>query len=203
MANTSQANKTKTAKTKNVKEEKINKVEQVNKTVKPVNKRKKIDKDLDILIMNNVGGDWVYQEKGIGGGYWNIAQFGDTEIMTVQQLQRMKASEPAHLMKLWVVLVDVYSDDEDITIDDVIKFLGLDKLYNQEIKPNQIDDIILNTTDFYQFNNMLDKISSDMLRRVIDRAVMLYKEGRFNDPTKMEVFKKKMGNELIFDPDLK
>jgi len=62
--------------------------------------------------------------------------------------------------------------------------LNLDELYNGAINPRDIGKF-LTSTKYETFVNKLNQGDDNLMDVILERAVYMYKQGRFNDATKM------------------
>jgi len=71
-----------------------------------------------------------------------------------------------------------------IKVEDLIYNLNLEVLYNGSVNPREIGKFLVET----KYNTFIDRISrcnSELIEVIIERAVYMYKQGQFNDATKM------------------
>lgn len=162
-------------------------------TTKP-RKRVQVSRDLEVAFINFTSGGFIYIDPKTQNRY-EMESYGDMDYITVGELLTMKNSNKSILDKFWILLVDVLSDD--VELEDVLKYLQLDKKYQDFLTPDEVDNLILKSNTS-KFENIINKSDKNLSERIVERAILLFREGKFNDYSKMEVIKKVSGNEELF-----
>lgn len=80
-------------------------------------KRVKIDRDLEVAFMNNTNGGFFYKCPKTQNIY-DMQEYGDIDYITVDELLTMRNSYRKILNDLWILLIDVNSDE--VSIEDVL-----------------------------------------------------------------------------------
>lgn len=158
-------------------------------------KRVVVDRDTEVIFMNNTNGGLFYRCPKTHAMY-DMQGYGDEDYITVEQLLIMNNSSRKMLKDLWVLLIDTV--DEDVEIEDVIKYLGLDDLYNDEVAPEDIDDFILKSKD-EKFEKSLNKMGKTLSQNVVERSILLYREGKLNSLSKVNIVKEFTDDEDLFE----
>jgi len=158
-------------------------------------KRVVIDRDTEVIFMNNTNGNLFYKCPKTHFSY-DMHEYGDKDYITVEQLLIMNNTSKKMLKELWVLLIETV--DEDVELDDVLKYLGLDSLYEEEVSPDDIDGFILKSTDS-KFKNTLKNMNKILVVKVVERASALSKEGKFNSLTKIKVLREMTEIEDLFE----
>lgn len=158
---------------------------------------KSIKDDLGILMYCNAGNTEVIYECPNSHMLYKM-KYGDSEWMTYKEIKTMKSQHEGMLTNYILVPIDV--DTDDYELEDVLKILGLDKLYTDSsyLFEDNIE-YILNNLKFDTFKLLInDSNSSELkkayLKRIIDRAVELTVKGQFNDYQKMSYIEDVMGD---------
>ncbi len=158
-------------------------------------KKKRVTKDVEVVVMNNTNGKLFYRCPKTAT-IIEMQEFGDTETLTVEQLNVMKNSQKAMLEKFWMVLVDV--EDDEITLEDVLEYLRIKKLYNGfNFSEDALDNLIKDTT-YDEFETEIRKMKNSLVLIIAQRMKVLNKEGEFGDSYKMKFLADYMGNSMIF-----
>lgn len=165
------------------------------KKVAPKTKRVVVDRNTEVVFMNNTSGNLFYKCPRTHATY-DLYEYGDIDYITVEQLLTMNNTSRTMLNDLWVLLLD--TTDEDVEIDDVLKYLGIDKLYNDIIRPEDVDKFITESTDD-NFKTALEKMSKALATRVVERSADLHKSEMFNSLAKLNALKELTGNEDLFE----
>ena len=108
----------------------------------------------------------------------------------------MNNSNRKILKELWIILLDVIT--EGVEIEDVWTYLGVDNLYNDIIKPEDVDGFIKKSPE-NKFKNALGKMNKVLATKVIERAIVLYRNGELNSVTKINILKEFTNNEDLFE----
>ena len=182
-----------TSKVEEVKNEAI--IEDVKPTTKKRPKRIVVDRDTEVIFMNNTNGGLFYRCPKTHAVY-DMQEYGDEDYITVEQLMIMNNTSRKMLKELWVLLID--TADEEVEIEDVIKYLGLDGLYNDEVAPEDIEDFIIKSKDD-KFEKSLNKMGKTLQGKVIEQSILLFREGKLNSFSKMSMLKEFTDNEDLFE----
>lgn len=158
-------------------------------------KRVVVDRNTEVVFMNNTNGNLFYKCPKTHATY-DMYEYGDTDYITVEQLLIMNNTSRKMLKELWILLIDVAT--EGVELEDVLKYLGIDKLYSDEITPEDVDNFILKSLD-NKFAKTLEKMDKVLAKKVVERAVILYREGGFNSLSKLNAIKEFIGNEDLFE----
>lgn len=165
--------------------------------IKKNNKVKKtIDRNLEVEVMNLTQGQFAYTCPKTMARI-EMTGYGDTEIMTIEQLNVMKNSHKGILEKFWIGIVGV--EDEDITVDDVLIYLRLDRLYGDvRFEADKLDDFIIES-EREEFIEKIQKMKPALVVILAQRMKVLNIEGEFGDSYKMEAVAKRMGRPELFN----
>lgn len=153
-----------------------------------------IPKDLDVIIMNNTNGRFAYTCPRTQNRH-DIDTFGDMDRITLAELSTMKNSHKIILDKFWILIIDV--DSDEFTVEDVLYYLQLDKLYEEALSNEEIDNL-LKKVALNKFEKILKSLNNVMAVKVIERAVMLFREGEFGDSNKMDIMEELVKREDLF-----
>ena len=158
-------------------------------------KRVVVDRNTEVVFMNNTSGNLFYRCPKTNSVF-DLYEYGDTDYITVDQLLAMNNSNRKILKELWIILLDVIT--EGVEIEDVWTYLGVDNLYNDIIKPEDVDGFIKKSPE-NKFKNALNKMNKVLATKVIERAIVLYKNGELNSVTKINILKEFTNNEDLFE----
>ena len=161
------------------------------KTINIKNELKKNAKNIEVEVMNITGGAIFYNLKG---EILDIEYPGDTEVVSLSFLDSIKRK--GLLNTLDISVVDVY--DDAYTVEDVIMYLGISKLYELcDMKLDSIDEL-LEDTDSKEFEEILKSADDVVVRRLCQRAARLAKENKFDSNNKRVILEELTGNKYIF-----
>lgn len=158
-------------------------------------KRVVVDRATEVIFMNNTNGNLFYRCPKTHATY-DMYEYGDTDYITVEQLMIMNNTSRKMLKELWILLVDTATDG--VEINDVLKYLGLENLYTDLVAPEDVDNFVVKSPDA-KFTNTLGKMDKSLATKVVERAVILYREGTFNSLTKLNAIKEFVGNDDLFE----
>lgn len=157
---------------------------------------KRVDKDIEVIVMKNVYGGWSYEDVATKALY-RIDSQSSTDVIPMGDLLKMNSRNSSILGKFQIVPIDVYSDE--FTIEDVIDNLSLTKKYKEAVNPLEIEDFILSNDNVSTFSETMDKLTNAMKMRVIERSIVLFQDGEFTDATKKGILMKIAKNDMIFE----
>lgn len=159
-------------------------------------KRKLIDRNIEILVMNATNGGIFYRCPKTKNEY-RLSTYGDSEYITIDELITMRNAHKKLLTKYYLVPIEIM--DENITLDEALIYLGLDKLYDKEIYSSiinyemDLDDIIF-SNDFLQ---RFKRFTNEFQLIIIERAVSLFKNNKLNDYNIIEFLNTFSGRDLF------
>ena len=157
-------------------------------------RKSSIHKDVQVEVMNNVSGKLFYRCPKTNTVI-EMLNYGDTEILTMEQLNAMKNSHRAMLNNFWIVLVDVL--DDEVTLDDVLKELRIDKIYDGIEFDSEILENAITSTSLEEFKDIIVEMNPQLVVRVAERIKLLSMGGQFGDMYKMNFIA-----DLMEQPDL-
>lgn len=164
------------------------------------NKRLRLDKDLEVVVVNLTSGTFVYNDEKTLSRYV-LTGFGDETTMTIEELQNMKSRRRAFLENMWIVIVDVL--DNNYNVEDVIKYLRLENAYNYGIEAEYVDKFIIES-DPNKFEIFIGNTDTAISKRICERAIQLYRNEDLRDKNKMYMIADALKNkDLIEDLDNK
>lgn len=175
---------------------------------RPQRKRRvNIDRNIEVIVVSNVVGSKFFYENPRMSQNIDLAKIGDEEYITVGDLRTMLNSNRKILEGFQLLITDVV--DNEVTLEDVLIYLGLDRKYeeyydlankqNGELaEVTDIKDFILNAP-INAFQKTMEKIDSKLRTRVIEMAVILFKLKEFGDYNKMRIIESYVNDELFAD----
>lgn len=181
------------ARAKKITEEKVEEMV-VEKTPKKRG-RVQIPKDVECVVMSLYSGELVYRDKRTTR-LFEFPELADTEIMTIEELVTMKNLNRKFFKNKYITVVDVFSDE--YTLDDVYAFLQITG-DTEILSAEDMDDIILNM-GINEFRVIMQNRKEGALRqRIVERALMLYKDGEFNDYSKIKIMRDVTKKNYLFE----
>lgn len=168
---------------------------------KTIGEMKRQLKDADITIKNNSIFEVVLKSER-NGGFLTILKPTEVEDITFEDLQSIVKKQKSMFEDFTVLIDDVYCpDNEDLGIEEVEQVLGLGRIkkgINETPDDLYFDDLLLDCP-FEEFIEEVDQLKKTVINRLIERAILLYKEKEFSDSFKMSYLEKKLGLQYVFE----
>lgn len=168
---------------------------------KTIGEMKRQLKDADITIKNNSIFEVVLKSER-NGGFLTILKPTEVEDITFEDLQSIVKKQKSMFEDFTVLIDDVYCpDNEDLGIEEVEQVLGLGRIKKgiDEIPDDLYFDDLLLDCPFEEFIEEVDQLKKTVINRLIERAILLYKEKEFSDSFKMSYLEKKLGLQYVFE----
>lgn len=203
--------KKKTTKKTVKKKEVVKEVVQVKRRKTYRELRKLLNKDIEVLIMNNTQGQFYYHCPKTNMEI-HLHEFGDTQVVTLELLEVMKRRAKKLLRNYLIMIIDVFPDydvEDEIEVLDVIRYLDIEDLYEAICVDDEFendgtiydeeffDNLIINK-DKSTFDEVIKKMNAKLLTQMAHRCVYLYRTGKFDSRYKMETVEKLLGIEDLF-----
>lgn len=157
----------------------------------------KIDKDVEIIVANNVNGGFFYQSPN-GSLIIDLDEKGAEEYVTFSELKSIMSRKRAILEDLTLLIVDV--DSDDVTVDDVVDALRLKDVYAE--LQSIADEEMIDTNTIYSFVTSgdverIEKITSSpkskIRNRIYETAVEAYRNRDLTDLNILNAISKNIG----------
>ena len=165
-----------------------------------VNRRevlKKVSKSTEVVVMNNTNGMLYFPTKTKD---LDIRTGGDTDIVTVEELQEIKNKSKSMFAKFYLVPVDVI--DEGVALEEVIVYLGLDTIYNKDnLNMEEYMDNVINSTP-EQFLRYMETLSQNVIESIAEKIADMYMNDEFDSSRKQQMLCDRLNNQYFFE-DLK
>ena len=185
-------------------EENMQKVEETTKTKKkkaqPKKKSKaelrKILKEAEVVVVNNFGTKIGYYDNGFE---LQLLAYGDSDVVEAEELRKMHVKKKAFFNNYWLLITEVFCEDDSVTLEDVYEYIGISKLYKDIANPNEdfFDELLIDS-DFDDFKKIIDKMNKELIVQMFVRATNLYKEGKLRDSFKIMYIEEKVDREDYF-----
>lgn len=180
------------------------------KTERPKRKRRvNVDRNVEVVVVNNsLLGRFVYENPRIQTSF-DMQQYGDEEYVTVGELRTMVNSSRKIFETFQLLITEVL--DQKYTLDDVLVYLGLDRIYEEyyEMTPKwkrgQVNvgdfQMFIEKTSPQRFEQLLSSMDEKLRNKVIETSVVLFKNKKFNDYQKMKIIESFTNEELFLDAE--
>lgn len=169
---------------------------------KTISEMKRDLKNADITIKNNSIFEVVLRSDKNGGSYISLKPTEEEDI-TFSDLQSIVKKQKSLFEDFSVLIEDVYCpDNENIGIEELEQIVGLGRIKKgmEEIPDEEyFDDLLSADCSVDEFFYEVDKMKIQVINRLIERAIYLYKEKEFSNNFKMSYLEKKLGVQNVFD----
>jgi hypothetical protein len=147
-------------------------------------KKPTLDKNELIPVMNITNGPLLYISLKTGMSV-KFEQYGDVEYLEVGELLTMRSSQKRYLEEPWMLIMD----------EEIVNYLGLDKLYQKLISPQNIDKIF--TFDQATFQEIIENAPMGYNQLIISRAKQRLKDGSLDSLAKIKILEEKFNIQLV------
>jgi hypothetical protein len=143
-------------------------------TVKKIQRKEAIDKQMLVPIMNVTNGKLIYQSKKSGSEF-QFEHYGDIEYIELYELLTMRSSQRKFLDEPYVIVLD----------DEVADYLGLSNMYKKLTHATEIDRIFKMPLE--QFKNIVESTPKGLAHLIISKAKEKITSGEFDSVQKIQV----------------
>lgn len=147
-------------------------------------KKPTLDKNELIPVMNITNGPLLYTSLKTGMSV-KFEQYGDVEYLEVGELLTMRSSQKRYLEEPWMLIMD----------EEIVNYLGLDKLYQKLISPQNVDKIF--TFDQPTFQEVIENAPMGYNQLIISRAKQRLKDGSLDSLAKIKILEEKFNIQLV------
>ena len=168
---------------------------------KTISEMKRQLKDADISIKNNSIFEVILKSDKNGGSFVTLKPT-EIEDITFEDLQSIVKRHKSMFEDFTVLIDDVYCpDNEELGIEEVEQVLGLSRIKKgmDEVPDDLYFDDLLLDCPFEEFTEEVDEMKKVVIKRLIERAIFLYKEKEFSNNFKMSYLEKKLGVQYVFE----
>lgn len=168
---------------------------------KTISEMKRQLKDADISIKNNSMFEVILKSDRNGGSFTTLKPT-EIEDITFEDLQSIVKKHKSMFEDFTVLIDDVYCpDNEELGVEEVEQVLGLGRIKKgvDEVPDDLYFDDLLLDCPFEEFTEEVDEMKKVVIKRLIERAVFLYKEKEFSNNFKMSYLEKKLGVQHVFE----
>ena len=168
---------------------------------KTISEMKRQLKDADVSIKNNSIFEVILKSDRNGGSF-TVLKPTEIEDITFEDLQSIVKKHKSMFEDFTVLIDDVYCpDNEELGIEEVEQVLGLSRIKKgmDEVPDDLYFDDLLLDCPFEEFTEEVDEMKKVVIKRLIERAIYLYKEKEFSNNFKMSYLEKKLGVQYVFE----
>ncbi len=166
---------------------------------KTISEKRNILKNADVSIKNNCISKIILKSRLNGGSKYTLLANGDIEDIPFTELNDIFKRQRNLFESYKILIEDVYCPENDeITIEDVKLVLGLKDDFDETPDEYYFDELLLDLS-FEEYEEEVNGLSRNILSRLIERAVLLYRRGEFSNFNKMSLLENKLGLEYVFE----
>lgn len=167
---------------------------------KTISEKRNQLKGADVSIKNNTLAKIVLKSRINGGSLYILENNGDMEDMPFSELNDIYKRHRKMFENFEILIEDVYCPEyDDITVEDVKMVLGLKEKGIEEIPDEYYLDEVLLDFSYDEFEDEIKLLPLTVVDRLMDRAIILYKQGEFSNFSKMSLLERKLGLEYVFE----
>lgn len=166
-----------------------------------INENRRKLADSDITIRNNTDAMLILKSSKNGGSLYILEAYEDTD-MPFEDLRSIAKNHKRMFETFKIIIEDVYCPyDDEITVEDLEAVLGFrnhKKGLSDTPDTIMFDDMLLDYS-VEEFERELRTFDIQLIERVMERAIYLYKKKEFSNSFKMDLLEKKLKVEYIFE----
>jgi hypothetical protein len=178
-------------------EKQAKEIAQTQTTTKP-KKNKYVPENARIRLESNDNGKIIISDQRGQNFFLELNGYKDNVTMSFKDLKNFHGKHYTMFNSGILTIVDI-ATDADIEVEDVIKDLGLTKIYYdpKKINPNEIEEVFTSDCSITDFENKV-RNSVEIAESIIAVAHILYKRGIFTDNSKMNFLRQHFRNSVLF-----
>jgi hypothetical protein len=151
-----------------------------------------------VKVRSNIDGKYIFSHnKGKINVFLTIPNYNDVVDLDYDEVKVINNAK-GNIFKSGILAIEeVMSEDADITLDDVYADLRISKLYKNKFNPTNFEDLFSLDTSYQVFEKyLLD--NKEVAETVMIISAILYRQGKLNDNSKMEFFKRHFNNKNLY-----
>ena len=184
-------------------EEEIVEVEETKprKTLKELRnefRKKKYDIEVEILNLNSCATSCRGRDGRI---IFDFQRSGDREFITLDDALEIASRYKGFFEKHLIAIIDVDCNEDEYDLEDIINYLNLGEIYQDNGIENYDTDYIgqILKMDTKKFKRFIEDADMDLVKSVTNRAVELFRKGKFDSRIKEEILSSRLGREDLFE----
>ena len=138
-----------------------------------------------VYVINNTRGPLIYKSARNLGYQVEWSQYGDEEPMELSEVISMRNSQRRFFEKNWILIRD----------EEVLKYLGVEKMYEAMLGIGSVDDIFGMTPD--EIKEKLQKAPQGLKDTISLKSKALIEAKQLNDLTVINAIEDVLGYKLI------
>lgn len=184
-------------------EEEIVEIEEIKprKTLKELRnefRKKKYDIEVEILNLNSCATSCRSRDGRI---IFDFQRSGDREFITLDDALEIASRYKGFFEKHLIAIIDIDCNEDEYDLEDIINYLNLGEIYQDNGIENYDTDYIgqILKMDTKKFKRFIEDADMELVKSVTNRAVELFRKGKFDSRIKEEILSSRLGREDLFE----
>jgi hypothetical protein len=161
-------------------------------------KYKFVPSNTKVKVRSNIEGKFIFSHnKGKVNVFITIPDYNDVIDLDYDEVKVINNAK-GNIFRTGILSIEeVMSEDEEITLDDVYADLRLLKLYKNKFNPTNFEELFDDSTSYQVFEKYLLE-NKEVAETVMIISAILHKQGRMNDNSKIEFFRRHFNNKNLY-----
>ena len=166
------------------------------KQLKQEFRSKKHEIEVEILNLNSCATSCRGRD---GRLIFELNKSGDREFISLADISEVASRYKGFFEKHLIAIIDI--DNDEYEIEDIITYLNLDEIYQENEIENYDTDYIgqILKMDAKKFTRLVEDANTDLVKTIAGRAVELFKKGKFDSRLKEDALCKRLDREDLFE----
>lgn len=166
------------------------------KQLKQEFRSKKHEIEVEILNLNSCATSCRGRD---GRLIFELNKSGDREFISLADISEVASRYKGFFEKHLIAIIDI--DNDEYEIEDIITYLNLDEIYQENEIENYDTDYIgqILKMDAKKFKRLVEDANTDLVKTIAGRAVELFKKGKFDSRLKEDALCKRLDREDLFE----
>ena len=184
-------------------EEEIVEIEEIRsrKTLKELRqefRKKKYEIEVEILNLNPYPTSCRDRNGRI---IFDFGRSGDREFITLDDALEIATRYRKFFEKHSIAIIDVDCAEDEYDLEDIINYLNLGEMYQDNGIENYDTDYIgqILKMDIRRFRRFIEHSDIYLVKSVANRAIELFKNGKFDSRMKEDILSSRLGREDLFE----
>lgn len=166
------------------------------KQLKQEFRSKKHEIEVEILNLNSCATSCRGRD---GRLIFELNKSGDREFISLADISEVASRYKGFFEKHLIAIIDI--DNDEYEIEDIITYLNLDEIYQENEIENYDTDYIgqILKMDAKKFKRLVEDADINLVKTIANRAVELFRNGKFDSRIKEESLCKRLHREDLFE----
>ena len=161
-------------------------------------RKKKYDIEVEILNLNSCATSCRGRDGRI---IFDFERSGDREFITLDDALEIASRYKGFFERHLITIIDVDCGEDEYDLEDIINYLNLGEIYQDNGIENYDTDYIAQILkmDTKKFKRLIEDADIELVKSVTNRAVELFRNGKFDSRMKEEILSSRLGREDLFE----